>query len=33
MDIQIWAWWKNNSLTKHARAADEYGKHFKDKSS
>lgn len=25
----LWAWWKNNSFTKAARAADAYGRHFK----
>ena len=22
--VPIWTWWKNNSITKHARKADEY---------
>ena len=27
----IWSWWKNNSFTKNALAADEYLKELKDK--
>ena len=26
----LWAWWKNNSFTKHAIAADEYMKELKN---
>lgn len=26
----LWAWWKNNSFTKHAIAADKYMKDLKD---
>lgn len=25
----VWAWWKNNSFTKHAQAADAYGREIK----
>ncbi len=25
----VWAWWKNNSFTKHAQAADIYGREVK----
>ena len=29
--VALWAWWKNNSITKEAQQADEYLKELKEK--
>ena len=29
--VALWAWWKNNSVTKEAQKADEYLKELKEK--